>query len=142
MSDIDDIKMTSSRPYLLRAMYEWIVENGLTPHLLVFADQPGVIVPRQSVDDGKIVLNIGPTAVRGLVLGNTDVTFSGRFGGMAMNVVVPVVSAAAIYTRENGKGMVFSAEGESPEGTPPSEGNDSPPAGKKENKRPALRVVK
>lgn len=135
--------MTSSRPYLLRAMYEWIIDNGLTPHLLVFADQPGVIVPQQSVDEGKIVLNISPTAVRGLELGNEEVTFSGRFGGVAMNVVVPVRSAAAIYTRENGKGMVFSPEGEGPEDTPsPPDGKDQSDSSKKERKRPALRVVK
>jgi len=136
-----DIKMTSSRPYLLRAMYEWIVDNGLTPHLLVFADEEGVIVPHEYVEGGKIVLNINPTAVRGLVIGNQEITFSGRFGGTPMDIVVPVQSAVAIYARENGKGMVFSPEdGETP--TDPEGGPDSSGDTSDSGCRPALRIVK
>ncbi len=132
--------MTSSRPYLLRAMYDWIVDNGLTPHLLVFADEEGVIVPKEYVEGGKIVLNINPSAVRGLVIGNDQITFSGRFSGTPMEIVVPVQSAVAIYARENGKGMVFSPEdGETPTdpGSGPDTSGDKPDGG-----RPALRVVK
>ena len=132
--------MTSSRPYLIRAMYEWMVDNSMTPHLLVFADQPGVVVPEEHVDEGKIVLNISPTAVRDLVLGNEEITFSGRFSGRPMNIIVPVQCAVGIYTRENGKGMVFSPEEESPDpdGTSTSEKESA----NKSSNRPSLRVVK
>lgn len=132
--------MTSSRPYLIRAMYEWMVDNRMTPHLLVFADQPGVVVPQEHVDEGKIVLNISPTAVRDLVLGNEEITFSGRFSGRPMNIIVPVQCAVGIYTRENGKGMVFSPEEESPDpdGTSTSEKDST----NKPSNRPSLRVVK
>ena len=137
-----EITMTSSRPYLIRAMYEWIVDNNLTPHLLVFADEEGVVVPRDYVDEGKIVLNINPSAVRGLVIGNDEITFSGRFGGTPMNVVVPVSCAVAIYARENGKGMVFSPE----DGDSPSDPGNAPDDGsgkkKEEGSRPSLRIVK
>lgn len=132
--------MTSSRPYLIRAMYDWIVDNGLTPHLLVFAEEEGVIVPREFVEEGKIVLNINPSAVRGLHIGNEEITFSGRFSGSPMDIVVPVHCAVAIYTRENGKGMVFSPDdGDTPpDGTTPDHSNDE----KKETSKPALRIVK
>ena len=133
-------KMASSRPYLIRAMYEWMVDNGMTPHLLVFADQPGVVVPQEHVDGGKIVLNISPAAVRGLALGNEEITFSGRFSGRPMNVIVPVQCAVGIYTRENGKGMIFSPEDKNPDpdGVPATEKDKA----KKSANRPSLRVVK
>ncbi len=132
--------MTSSRPYLIRAMYEWMVDNQMTPHLLVFADQSGVIVPQEHVDEGKIVLNISPTAVRDLLLGNEEITFSGRFSGRPMNIVVPVRCAVGIYTRENGKGMVFSPEDETPDpdGSTSSDKNSVNTSAN----RPSLRVVK
>ncbi|HGG60348.1 MAG TPA: ClpXP protease specificity-enhancing factor [Gammaproteobacteria bacterium] len=134
--------MTSNRPYLIRAVYEWIVDNGLTPHLLVLADNPNVVVPRRYVEDGKIVLNISPIAVRGLVIGNDEITFSGRFGGAPMNVVVPVSQATAIYARENGKGMVFAPE-EGGGGPDKPTGSDSDSGGSgKGGDRPRLRVVK
>jgi stringent starvation protein B len=121
-------------------MYEWIVDNGLTPHMLVFADEEGVIVPREYVDDGKIVLNVNPTAVRGLTIGNEEITFSGRFGGKPMDIVVPVNCAVAIYARENGKGMVFSPE----DGDTPTDPDSSPDSTgeSKDGGRPALRIVK
>lgn len=122
--------MTSSRPYLLRALYEWIVDNEMTPHILVDANHPGTNVPQQFVENGKIVLNIGPFAVQGLAIENESIGFSARFGGVANHIVVPIGAVQAIYARENGRGMVF-AEEETP---PPSE-----PAG---GKKPALRVVK
>ncbi len=132
--------MTSSRPYLIRAMYEWMVDNRMTPHLLVFADQPGVVVPQEHVDEGKIVLNISPTAVRDLVLGNEEITFSGRFSGRPMNIIVPVQCAVGIYTRENGKGMVFSPEEESPD--PDGTSTAEKASANKPSNRPSLRVVK
>ena len=132
--------MTSSRPYLIRAMYEWMVDNQMTPHLLVFADQPGVIVPQEHVGEGKIVLNISPSAVRNLLVGNEEITFSGRFSGRPMNIVVPVQCAVGIYTRENGKGMVFSPEDEvpDPDGRSTSDKNSANTSAN----RPSLRVVK
>jgi stringent starvation protein B len=133
-------KMTSSRPYLIRAMYEWMVDNQMTLHLLVFADRPGVVVPQDHIDDGKIVLNISPSAVRDLIMGNEEITFSGRFSGKPMTVIVPVQCAVGIYTRENGKGMVFSPEDgdPDPENTPATKKGSE----KKSANRPSLRVVK
>ena len=109
-------------------------------YLLVFANHPDVIVPMQYVEGGNIVLNLSPIAIRGLVVGNDQITFSGRFGGTPMEVVVPVSQAAAIYARENGKGMVFAPDGEGgPDGTPPKDGKPEAP---KSIDRSHLRVVK
>lgn len=115
--------MSSSRPYLIRAIYEWILDNGLAPHLLVNAQVGGVNVPSQYVQNGKIILNISPSAVHNLTLGNEKVEFSARFGGVAMYVTVPIPAVLAIYARENGQGMVFNEyEGGDP-ATPASESN-------------------
>ncbi len=127
--------MTPSRPYLIRALYEWIIDNGHTPYILVNAEDDKVLVPRQFVEDGKIVLNIAPGAVQNLQLGNQVVELDARFSGAPMQVSVPVMSVLAIYARENGKGMVFTDE---------EDGGDEPPPSPEEDKskRPALRVVK
>ncbi len=134
--------MRSSRPYLIRAMYEWMLDNAATPHLLVDASHGDVRVPQQYVRDGKIVLNIGPTAVKGLVLGNDAIRFEARFGGRPMAVDIPVGRVLSIYTRETGEGMMFESEAPPPGDTP---GPDTPrgggpPAGGKG--RPRLKVVK
>lgn len=101
-------ELTSRRPYLIRALYDWVLDNDLTPHLLVAADAPGVEVPRQFVtDDGKITVNISPGAVRGLTLENQLISFSARFSGASYNVVVPPGAVLALYARENGEGMLF-----------------------------------
>lgn len=102
--------MTSSRPYIARALYEWILDNDCTPYILVDAARRGVEVPGEYVKDGQIVLNIAPSAVRALQMDNDVITFSGRFGGDALNIVVPVEALMAIYARENGQGMVFEVE--------------------------------
>ena len=102
--------MTSSRPYLLRAMYDWISDNGLTPHLLVDATRPGVQVPPQSVKDGQVVLNVAMRAVANLDLGDDRIRFQARFGGVSQAVVCPIGAVLAIYARENGQGMMFSAD--------------------------------
>lgn len=102
--------MLSSRPYLARGLYEWLLDNEHTPYVVVDAEQAGVIVPRQFVQNGQIVLNVGPTAVRDLHIENDAVTFSARFGGQPMQVVVPMPALIAIYARENGVGMVFGHE--------------------------------
>lgn len=125
--------MTTSRPYLVRAIHEWILDNGMTPHLLVDIEGEGVDVPAQQGQNGKIVLNISPTAVEGLGLGNDAISFRARFGGIATEVYVPLDAVLAIYAKENGRGMVFSDDGDEPE---PSE------TGKQANKRPSLKIVK
>ena len=107
--------MISTRPYLIRAINEWACENGLTPHLLVNAQDEGVIVPVQHVHDGQIILNISPSAVQGIELGNEWIFFSARFSGQAMNIEVPVNSVLAIYARENGQGIFFPEDEGSPE---------------------------
>lgn len=127
--------MTSSRPYLLRALYEWIVDNGLTPYLLVDAGRSGTDVPQQFVEEGKIVLNVGPTAIRGLDMGNELIRFGARFGGQPREVSIPTVAVLAIYARENGQGMAFHGQGED-DGSPPDSPQPTPPS------RPRLKVVK
>ena len=102
--------MTSHRPYLLRALWEWIADNGMTPHLLVDAKQPGVRVPPQTVKDGKVVLNIADRAVAKLEMGNDMVSFSARFAGVSQLVQVPVTAILAIYARETGQGMALPEE--------------------------------
>jgi stringent starvation protein B len=102
--------MTPNRPYLLRAFFDWIVDNDCTPHLVVDADYPAVQVPTQFVQDGQIVLNISPSAVTGFSLDMDQLSFNARFGGQPMQVYVPLGAVLAIYARENGEGTVFTAE--------------------------------
>lgn len=140
--------MTSNRPYLIRAVYEWIVDNNMTPYLLADTARDNVQVPMDFVDDqGRIILNVSPMATRDLELGNHEVTFSARFSGKTMYIVVPVNAVMAVYAKENGKGMMFGPEEDGDDTPPPSkdpdgEGSssgDKKPAGAK---RPALKVVK
>lgn len=102
--------MLSSRPYIARALYQWLLDNDLTPYIVVDAEQAGVEVPRQFVQNGQIVLNLAPTAVRDFAMENDAVSFSARFGGRPMQVMVPIEALIAIYARENGVGMVFGHE--------------------------------
>lgn len=104
--------MKSSRPYLARALYEWLLDNELTPYLVVDATLPGVEVPRQFVQNGQIVLNVAPTAVRDFFMENQAIGFNARFGGQPMQVMIPTPALIAIYARENGAGMVFGHEPE------------------------------
>ena len=132
------MEITSNRPYLIRALYEWLVDNGLTPHLLVDAEEEGAEIPRQYVEDGRIVLNIAPSAVRGLELGNEFISFSARFSGTPTDVLVPVGAVLGIYDPENGHGMLVPQD-ELPEGadeSPDDEPEPPPP------QRPSLKVVK
>ncbi len=122
MSDEQAPAMTSHRPYLLRALWEWIADNGMTPHLLVDATRPGVRVPPHTIKDGKVVLNIADRAVARLEMGNDAVSFSARFAGASHSVVVPVPAILAIYARETGQGMALPEEmGPSP---PPQDVSD------------------
>lgn len=127
--------MTSLKPYLIRSIYEWILDNQLTPYLLVDAENDNAILPMQFADDGKIVLNIRPEALEALSLGNDTIEFNARFSGKPMHIIAPVVAVMAIYAKENGKGMVFNPEDEDTDNTP-SPPEKTPPA------KPALRVVK
>ena len=127
--------MTPNRPYLLRALFEWIGDNGMTPHILVDAGAPGVDVPEQAVQKGKVILNIDEAAVRELNLGNEWLTFSARFSGRSFNVTVPVDAVLAIYSKENGQGMMFAQDED-------SDSPDDPGDGPKPTKRPHLTVVK
>ena len=124
--------MTSNRPYLIRAINEWLLDNQFTPHLLVDAEAPGVEVPHNFVQDGKIVLNVGPHAVEGLRITNEEVTFLARFSGISQLISFPVNAVLGIYARENGRGMMFEAD-ENPEPDDP---------GPKPDIRPSLKVVK
>ncbi|MBX2886091.1 MAG: ClpXP protease specificity-enhancing factor [Granulosicoccus sp.] len=140
--------MTSSRPYLIRALYEWIVDNQFTPYMLVDATSEEVVVPRTFVEGGRIILNISPDATHSLMLGNDFIAFNARFSGAAMDVSVPVASVLAVYARENGQGMMF----EDPDDTPsdPTDPTEPPQAGdgdstgspSDEPKKPVLKIVK
>ncbi len=136
--------MNSSRPYLVRALYEWIVDNDCTPHLLVNADFPGVQVPAGFASDGQIVLNVSPGAVRHLHMDNEAISFEGRFGGVAHSLYVPSAAVLAIYARENGQGMVFDLEppvpGDEEADGPEDQGPDDEPP--RPSGRPSLKVVK
>ncbi|WP_411834285.1 ClpXP protease specificity-enhancing factor [Pseudoxanthomonas mexicana] len=140
-------RMTSHRPYLLRALAEWIADNGMTPHLLVDATHAGVQVPASAVKEGKVVLNIAERAVVRLQIDNHAVSFTARFGGVSHPVMVPIAAVLAIYARETGQGMALPEDvgptaGPDDDGDPPSPEapgpDDAPPPGK----RPHLRVVK
>jgi stringent starvation protein B len=141
--------MTSSRPYLIRAIYEWLVDNGKTPYVMVDAMVPEVRVPEQYIEDGKIVLNMDPRAIAGLRMGNEVVEFNARFSGVSYHLVLPIQAVKAIYAFENGRGMVFSDEEEDAGGSDMSGSDfedyeddsrpqDEPPKGKK----PSLKIVK
>lgn len=128
--------MTSNRPYLLRAIHEWINDNGLTPHLLFEADAPGVHVPQSAIKDGRVVLSIAPRAVARFEIGLDSVRFMARFGGVSHPIEVPMAALLAIYAQENGQGMMFPAEQAGV--APPPEAPEPEPA----PPRPRLRVVK
>ena len=120
--------MTSSKPYLLRALYEWILDNDNTPYILVDTSSEQVLIPDGIASDGKVVLNLAPAAVQHLEMTNDQVSFSARFNGVAEDLVVPMASLLAIYARENGEGMMFPAE--------EADAEDARPSG------PSLRVIK
>jgi len=142
------MSMTSHRPYLVRSLYEWILDNDCTPYILVNAFEKGVEVPQNFVKDGQIVLNISPVAVQGLLIANEGLEFNGRFGGIPTRVYVPVAAIMGIYAKENGQGMIFDSGSDNHLPEPPSGpiAGPKPRGGKKGEKtrtgRPSLRVVK
>jgi stringent starvation protein B len=143
MSAPSDIRMTSNRPYLLRAMYEWIGDNGMSPYLLVDANAPGVRVPPSTIREGKVVLNVAARAVAQLNMGNESIQFLARFGGVSQSVEIPVSAVQAIYAQETGQGMMMAPEADSPEplmaGDEPDP-SDNPPEPPKRGAH--LRVIK
>jgi len=124
--------MTSLKPYLIRAVYEWIVDNNLTPHLLVNSDNNKGNLPEDYIEAGKIVLNLRPQAVEALSLGNELIEFNARFSGKPMTITASINAVMAIYAKENGKGLVFDQENNEGDETPP----EQPPS------KPSLRIVK
>lgn len=131
--------MTSNKPYFIRAIYDWIVDNDLTPYLLVNADHPDVDVPREHVNAGRIVLNIAPKASRGLHLDNDRIVFTTRFSGQVIQVFVNPAAVLAIYAKENGRGMDFGAEYDDIPTAPPVPKTRS---GASTHKKPSLTLVK
>jgi len=132
--------MTPSRPYLVRALNDWIVDNEMTPYLVIDAGVQGVRVPEDYVTNGQIILNVSPSAVSGLDIGDDAIEFSARFGGVPMLVYVPVVAVMAIYAKENGQGMVFGAEPGAPE--PPNPDDDQSQGAGASQAKPSLKIVK
>jgi len=144
---------TSQRPYLLRAMHEWMTDNGNTPHVIVDAGVAGVEVPAQHVQDGRIVLNVSYAAAHNLHIGNDAITFDARFAGQSYHVCAPVEAVLGIYARESGQGMIFSDREDAADGGSSVTGRDAPPEPKDEaddgpgessgdNRRAHLRVIK
>ncbi|MCW4471130.1 ClpXP protease specificity-enhancing factor [Xanthomonas sp. H13-6] len=141
----ETFRMTSHRPYLLRALVEWINDNGMTPHILVDAGLPGVQVPASAVKEGRVVLNIAERAVMRLQIDNDGVSFTARFSGVSFPVQVPISAVLAVYARETGQGMALPDDIAGSDGPPdddlppPTSPPDEPPTA---GKRPHLRVVK
>lgn len=126
--------MTSSKPYLIRALYEWILDNDTTPYILVDTSSDQVLIPQGIASDGKVVLNLAPAAIQNLEMTNECVSFSARFNGVAEDLYCPISALMAIYARENGEGMMFPRE-ESDDITERSTEDDKP-------KGPTLTVIK
>ncbi len=142
------MELTSTKPYLLRAIWEWCVDNGFTPHIAVQVDAR-TRVPREFIRDGQIVLNIGPEASNKLEIGNDFIEFQARFGGVARQLSVPVEQVTAIYARENGAGMAFEIEGEAeglvgeaPEAVLAQSVDETPEPPRPEGGRPRLQRIK
>lgn len=129
--------MSPLKPYLVRAVYDWAVENGFTPHLIVDANQPGVRVPPTSVQEGKIVLNVAPRAVQAFAMDDNSVRFSARFGGKPFDIECPVAAVRAVYARENGQGVAF-PETEEPVAPDPNTNTPTPAP----RKGPVLKRIK
>lgn len=133
---MSDRPTSKQRPYLIRAMHEWMLDNDLTPHIVADASHEGLVVPEEHVKDGKIVLNVSYAATRGLSLGNEAIAFEARFKGVPRQLSVPVGAVLGIYARETGQGMIFSDESTpDPDPNTPTEPSTDPG-------KPKLRVVK
>lgn len=132
--------MLPRKPYLVRAIHEWILDSGATPHIIVNALVPDVCVPHHHVKNGQIVLNIAPTAVNNFVMDSNAISFSARFGGVSMDIYIPMYGLMGIYARENGEGIMFEPEDvPEPDQTPPHGGGGTKGS---VSAKPSLRVVK
>lgn len=132
--------MSPSRPYLVRALHQWILDNQCTPYILVDTTMPNVSVPEAYVENGQIVLNISPSAIQDLLMDDDGISFNARFGGVPMAVFVPTVGVLAIYAKENGQGMMFGTE----PGAPSPDEPPTPPEPPKPSQggKPSLKIVK
>ena len=141
-----DEQLTPTRPYLVRAMHEWMADNGQTPLIIVDATAAGAAVPQQHVQDGRIILNISWSATQGLVLGNEEISFSARFSGASHQVIVPIAAVQGIYARESGQGMMFQEEPGTQVADASTQNNDNKDNDGDDNDPPrnrgGLRVVK
>lgn len=145
------MQFTSNKPYLLRAIHEWIVDNEGTPHVILFAENPQVVVPQQYVDNGKIVLNVSPTAADELLIDADGLSFKARFGGRPYEIFSPLNAVVSLYASETGEGMSFDIENEIPpdDFTPPAgpkpvekKNDKKEPPTKPKSGRPSLKIVK
>jgi stringent starvation protein B len=141
--------MTSNRPYLIRAIYDWIIDNGMTPHLMVDAEHPSAVVPTEFADDGRIVLNVAPQAVHGFHIGNDLIRFSARFGGQPFAIELAPQAVLGLFARENGQGMLFpdeepSAQQSADGGAATADDADGEDGadGSRKPSRPTLRIIK
>lgn len=134
--------MNSNKPYLLRALFEWIVDNDLTPHLVVSATSPNLMVPSGIENNGQIVLNISPSAVTQLDMSNEAISFSARFSGKSEHLYLPINAILAIYARENGEGMMFQESAQTELEEPENKSAPAKISTKKKSKKPSLTVVK
>jgi stringent starvation protein B len=133
------MSMTSNKPYLIRAMYDWIVDNNLTPYLLVNAEYPGVEVPQEHVNGGRIILNISPKSCRGLHLDNDRILFTTRFSGQTMQLFLSPAAVLAVYAKENGRGMEFGEEYDDPQ--PPAASTTGTGSSSRSRAKPVLKLV-
>lgn len=134
--------MSPNRPYLIRALHEWIVDNGMTPHLLVDAGVTGVDVPATVIQNGKVILNVSPGAVQNLELGNEWLEMNARFSGKSCHIVIPAVAVIAVYAKENGQGMMFADETGTPPPVNPDDAGPVDPDNAPKPKNSHLKVVK
>ena len=131
--------MSPSKPYLIRGLYQWLLDNQVTPYILVDASDEDVMVPPGVANNGKVVLNLSPSAIQNFEMTNDYLSFSARFNGVAQDIYCPIASILAIYAQENGEGMMFSADSEEKQG-PVGEVEDSAESGKPN--KAGLKIVK
>ncbi len=141
--------MNSSRPYFIRALYDWIVDNECTPYILVNAQHADVLVPKEHVKNGQIILNLSSAAVKGLTINNEAVDIDGRFAGVARRVYVPITAILGIYARENGQGMFFDSDSLVPQPPIPADSEETAALQpepddrrRQDSAKPQLRLVK
>lgn len=131
--------MTPNKPYLIRALYEWLVDNDATPYIMVDTTQSGVDIPAGIAKDGKVVLNVAHRAVQGLQIDNEYIAFTARFSGVSQNLYIPIQAVMAIYSMEDGEGMMFA---DSTENSEAGAGDADQAADKSSKPKPGLKIVK